>query len=51
MHEVCDIGGNANQDFVLHFPRDDNGKVDVVNGKYSADKKLLKVKFKYDKEV
>ena len=32
-HEVCDIGGNANREFVLQFPRDENGKVDVLNGK------------------
>ena len=50
-HKVCDIGGNGNQDFVLWFPRDTNGIIDLNNGQYNKNRNLYQVKVKYKKEV
>ena len=50
-HKVCDIGGNGNREFVLRFPRDSKGRIDLKNGHYNKYFKLYKVKVKYDKEV
>ena len=54
-HKKCHIGasgsriGPGKDNVTVHFPRDAEGNVDLVNGKYTEAKSVLSVK--YEKEV
>ncbi|CAB9505297.1 unknown protein [Seminavis robusta] len=52
-HKACAIGDatvQAGRKFQVKFPRNENGKIDLENGKYKEeDKSFLQVK--YDKEI
>ena len=49
-HRKCLIGGiTSHKDFNLQFPRNKNGRLDVVNGEYSNEEKSV-LNVKYEKE-
>ena len=49
-HKKCQIGTSNGANEEVKFPRDDNGNIDLRNGKYSKTKKN-RLKLKYENEV
>ncbi len=51
-HKKCIIGGQQGRKTTnfVRFPRDDNGKIDLVDGSYD-DSKVSYLNVKYEKEV